>query len=171
MSKITSGTFSKVLEACAKVFGSMRDSLQALLKFALAQANAVNPKTKKVQGNYTYINEIIQSKLFKGLSMNAVKIYIEAHADVKLEKVGSETKFVSQRTRNYKVPALSAKAWYEFSNDGEAVIVVPLTMLSKFIKRFEGALAGTGKTTVAKADQKSGKAILTALKVTELKAA
>lgn len=163
MSKVTSGNFTKTLTSVAKAFGSMRDGLQSLLVFALSQANSVNEKTKKVNGNYTYINEIISSKAFKGLSMNSVKIYIEAHADVKLENASGSMKFVSLKTRKYDVPAIE-KTWYEHNSDGEVKVVVPVTMLASFIKRLEGAIGGEGKVSVAKKDHKSGIAIVAKLK-------
>lgn len=159
--KVTSKNFTKQLGLVATAFSSVRDGIQALVFFALIQIG---------KGNFTYANEMIQSKQFAGLSMNSLKIYIEAHADVELENTAGVLKFKSKKTKDYK-HEVPTKTWYEFSHAGEATVVVPLTMLNQVIKRIEGALAGDGKTSVAKKDVKSGQEIVLALKVAALKAA
>ena len=161
MTKVTSKNFSKMLSGVATAFGSVRDNLQVLVLFALLQYS---------KGNFTYITELANTKLFKGLALNGLMIFICAFADVKLDKVDGVYKFVSKKTAGYKYVEPTV-TWYEHNADGEPKIVVPVTMLAAFIKKVEGALAGTGKTTVAKKDQKSGKSMLALLKTAEIKLA
>ncbi len=161
MTKVTSSNFSKSLAAVATAFGSVRDNLQVLVIFALLQYS---------KGNFTYINELANTKLFKGLALNGMMIYIKAFADVKLDKIDGVYKFVSKKSSGYKYVAPTV-TWFEHNADGEPKVVVIADMLENFIKRCEAALGGTGSTTVAKKDQKSGKSILTNLKVAQAKAA
>ncbi len=160
MTKVTSKNFSKSLAAVATAFGSVRDNLQVLVVFALLQYS---------KGNFTYITELANTKSFKGLALNGMMIYICAFADVKLDKIDGVYKFVSKKTTGYKYVAPTV-TWFEHNADGEPKVVVPATMLAQFIKRIEGALSGSGNTSVAKKDVKSGNAILVSLKAAALKA-
>lgn len=153
--KVTSKNFSKNLASVATAFGSVRDNLNALLLFALSQY---------AKGNYSYITMIVNLKTLKGIAMNSLVLFIVAFADVKLEKgEAGAYKFVSRKTKGFKYVAPTV-TWYEHNSDGEPKVIVPMTRLVAFIKSLEGAIAGTGKTTVAKKDIKSGNKIITGLK-------
>ncbi len=155
MTKVTGRNFAKLLSGLVTAFGSLRDSMQQLLMFAFSQY---------VEGNFNYLNDIVNLKTLKGLSMKSIQTYAEAHCDVTLEK-DKETgvyKFESNKTRGFKYVAPKA-TWYDFSDEGKVTVLVPVTMLNAFIKRLEGAIAGEGKTTVAKKDVKPGKVLLTKL--------
>lgn len=165
MKKATIKNYRKIIADAAKGHGITRVLLQTVAVLCISEANRINAKTGKVNGNYTPANDLVGSKDFAGLSMKAVQVYLEAHADMKWERTSDGNKFVSQRTAKYVVPKLSDKTWFEFSQSGEATVTERTTVLGAFVKRFEGIVKGTGKTTFVKADQKKAEANLVSLKV------
>jgi hypothetical protein len=156
MSKVTSKNFTPRLTKTCSAFGAIRDELNALLGYALAQYS---------EGNFTYITEIVNVKTLKGIAMNSIVTFITAHADVKLDKDATSGvyKFISRKTRGFKYAAPTV-TWFEHNSDGEAVVIVPMKRLEAFIKSMEKALTSSGKTTVAKKDRKSGIKIVAGLK-------
>ena len=102
--------------------------------------------------------------------MKSIQTYHEAHADIMWEKTADGNKFVSQKTRNYVVPELSDKTWFEFSQDGAPTVAVRAKVLSAFVKRFGDIIKGEGKTTFAKSDLAQAKKDLVKLKAISIAA-
>lgn len=154
--KVTAKSFAKQLEETGGLFGTVRERIQALLLFALQQY---------ANGNFTYINAIIQSKALKGIAMNGVQKYIESYADVQLVSEGGVKVFKSKKTRAFKF-VMPTDTWYEHNNAGDPVAIDVDKAVTALLKRLQGGVEGTGKAKIAKgqlAKAKKAIAVLTPL--------
>lgn len=147
--EVTAKNFHTILTSQVAAFGRFRDRMQDLLDFALVQAS---------NGNYTYINAVINAKL-TGVDRRAVQKYIEDHCDVQLVSEDKAFKFKSKKTKGFKYVA-PEKSWFEYAPTAEPKPVMPVESIMSQIKRLHSAIKGEGKAFVEKGHVKEAKAVL-----------
>lgn len=150
--EITAKNFTQVLTSQVNAFGRFRDRLQDLLDFALVQAS---------NGNYTYINAIVNAKL-TGVDRRAVQIAIEDHADVQLISEGGVLKFKSKQTKGFEFVPMN-EPWYKYAPTAEPVPVHADQGVIAQIRRLRKALKGEGRGYVEKGEVQKTKAIISHL--------
>ena len=139
MAKVTSKTFAKTLVAAVKNFGSFRDSLQDLCDFAMTQAS---------NGNYTYINAIMNADL-KGADQRAVQKYFEDHCDVSLGRKDGKFAFTNNKSKGFKYKA-PEKKWWDYKPTAAPQVIDPVAALIQAVNRITAAVEHKGSASIEK---------------------
>jgi hypothetical protein len=147
--EVTAKNFNTILTSQVNAFSRFRDRLQDLLDFALVQAS---------NGNYTYINSIVNAKL-TGVDRRAVQIAIEDHADVQLIREDGNFRFKSKKTKGFQFKPM-AVAWYKYAPTAEPVPVHADQGVISQIRRLSKALKGDGKAYIEKGEVNKTKSII-----------
>jgi hypothetical protein len=139
MPKINSKTFSKSLLAAVVSHGKLRDSIQDLCVFSMTQAS---------QGNYTYVNEVMNAD-FAGADQRAMQKYFEDHNDITLGRKDGKFAFTNNKSKGFKYTA-AVKTWWTYKPTAAPAVVDPVGLLMGVIKRIESGIAGTNGASLAK---------------------
>jgi hypothetical protein len=153
MSKINTKNFTASLAEAVKLTGTLRDNIQALSVFSMTQAS---------NGNFTYINQMMNAD-FKGTDQRAIQKYFEDHNDVELRSENGKFVFKNNNTTGFKyTPA--TKTWWEYKPTAGPSVISPLALLQAVIKKTENALSGEGKGTIAEGEETLAQSLIDAIK-------
>ncbi len=153
MSKINTKTWNKTLAESIKLHGASRDLIQSLCLFAMTQAG---------NGNYTYINEMMNAD-YKGADHRAMQKYFEDHCDVTLGRKDKTFAFTNNKTKDFNYVA-ATKTWWEYKPTAEPAVIDPLSLFVGAIKKLERGINHTGGASITKGKEGLAKDLLAYIK-------